>query len=305
MLNYYKGDFYMIIEFKALNKYFNEFHVLKDINFTIESGKTFGYLGRNGAGKTTSIRILMDVFPATNGGIFIDGKPFDPKDYKIGYLPEERGMYSKSTVKDQLIYFAMLRGASKEEALESVLYWTKRFEVDVYLDRLVETLSKGNQQKVQITQAFLNEPDILILDEPFSGLDPVNSQVFQTALKEYINDDRFIIFSSHQMSYVESFCNDIAIINHGEIVLKGNLTEIKDSKGQGMVRINASNPELLEAQLADTDYKKDSQGFILTLLDSKENFLSNLFKAGVDITLFENYQPTLQDIFIEVAGDEK
>lgn len=295
----------MKIEFKAVNKYFNDFHVLKDLNFTIESGKTFGYLGRNGAGKTTSIRILMDVFPATSGEILIDGKPFDPKEYKIGYLPEERGMYSKSTVKDQLVYFAMLRGASRQAALESVNYWTKRFEIEEYLDRLVETLSKGNQQKVQITQAFLNEPDILILDEPFSGLDPVNSQVFQTALKEYINEDRFIIFSSHQMSYVESFCNDIAIINKGEIVLDGDLEKIKEAKGEGKIRINASNPEVIISFLNDYSFTQDEEGYILQLHEDKETFIKRIFEAKVDLTLFENYEPKLQDIFIEVVGGEQ
>lgn len=294
----------MIIEFKNLNKYFNDFHVLKDLNFSIHSGRTFGYLGRNGAGKTTSIRILMDVFAQTDGDILIDGKKFNPKDYKIGYLPEERGMYSKSKVKDQLIYFAMLRGASKQEAIKSVDYWTKRFEVDQYLDRTVETLSKGNQQKVQITQAFLNEPDILILDEPFSGLDPVNSQVFQTALNEYINKDRFVIFSSHQMSYVESFCNDIAIINHGEIVLSGDLKEIKETRGEGRIRIHTNDDKALEAMLSDYNLIVDDKGIVLSLKESKQDFINKVFAANLDVLLFENYQPGLQDIFIEVAGGE-
>lgn len=305
MIFFLKGELHMKIEFKNLNKYFNDFHVLQDLNFTIESGKTFGYLGRNGAGKTTSIRILMDVFSQTSGEILIDGQPFNPKSYKIGYLPEERGMYAKTTVQDQLIYFAMLRGASKQEAESSVNYWTKRFEIDHYLKRSVETLSKGNQQKVQITQAFLNEPDILILDEPFSGLDPVNSQVFQTALKEYINDHRFIIFSSHQMSYVESFCDDIAIINEGHIVLKGSLNEIKQSKGAGRVRIQALNPDHLKDVLNQTDYIEDHKGFVLTLPENKQTFINRLFDAGVELVLFENYLPQLQDIFIEVTGGSK
>lgn len=295
----------MKIEFKHINKYFNDFHVLKDINFTIESGKTFGYLGRNGAGKTTSIRILMDVFSQSSGEILIDGEVFNPKNFKIGYLPEERGMYSKTTVQDQLIYFAMLRGASKADALQSVLYWTKRFEVDQYLSRSVETLSKGNQQKVQITQAFLNEPDILILDEPFSGLDPVNSQVFQTALKEYINEDRFIIFSSHQMSYVESFCDDIAIIDQGQIVLNGSLSQIKEAKGEGKVRVNANNEDVLRHALEAYDAIEDDTGFVLSLNEDKKSFINRLFDAGVDLTLFENYLPHLQDIFIEVSGGNK
>ena len=204
----------MQLQFRHINKYFDDFHVLKDVTFTVRSGQIFGFLGRNGAGKTTAIRILMDVFKADSGEISLDDNPFSRDDHIIGYLPEERGMYSKSKVKDQLVYFAMLRGASKRKALDSVLYWTRRFEIDEYLERKLETLSKGNQQKVQITQAFLNEPDILILDEPFSGLDPVNAQLFQDALLDYISQDKIIIFSSHQMSYVEAFCDDIAIIDH-------------------------------------------------------------------------------------------
>lgn len=294
----------MIIEFKNLNKYFNDFHVLKDLNFSIHSGRTFGYLGRNGAGKTTSIRILMNVFSQSSGEILIDGQVFNPKNYKIGYLPEERGMYSKSKVKDQLVYFAMLRGATRKEALESVDYWTKRFEIDQYLDRTVETLSKGNQQKVQITQAFLNEPDILILDEPFSGLDPVNSRVFQDALNEYINEDRFVIFSSHQMSYVESFCDDIAIINHGEIVLSGDLKQIRETKGEGRIRIHTNDDKALAEQLQNQDLLIDEKGIVLALTQSKQDFLNQVFASGLDVHLFENYEPELQEIFIEVAGGE-
>ncbi|WZT99990.1 ATP-binding cassette domain-containing protein [Erysipelothrix sp. D19-032] len=232
----------MKLTFHKVNKYFGEKHVLKDISFTVKSGQIFGYLGRNGAGKTTSLRILMDVFAASDGTITIDDKPFKPGDYKIGYLPEERGMYSKTLVKDQLLYFAMLRGATRQHAQESIEYWSKKFGVDIYLNSKLETLSKGNQQKVQITQAFLNEPDILILDEPFSGLDPVNSQVFQDALTEYISDDRIIIFSSHRMSYVETFCDDIAIINFGQIILKGSLEAIKQERGMNKVKLVLNTP---------------------------------------------------------------
>lgn len=190
---------------KDLNKSFDQTHVLKDINLTVNSGQIYGYLGRNGAGKTTSMRILMDVFDGDSGSITLDGKEFNPTDHLIGYLPEERGMYAEVKVKDQLLYFAELRGADRKNAEKSMYQWSKEFGIEKYLDQKLETLSKGNQQKVQITQAFISEPDILILDEPFSGLDPVNSQIFQNALLDYIREDRIIIFSSHQMSYVESF----------------------------------------------------------------------------------------------------
>lgn len=295
----------MKLELRNINKYFDDFHVLKNVNIAIESGEIFGYLGRNGAGKTTSIRILMDVFDQSSGEVLIDGKIFDRTQHKIGYLPEERGMYSKVKVKDQLIYFAMLRGASKDEAFKSMDYWTKRFEIDQYLDRKVETLSKGNQQKVQIAQAFICEPDILILDEPFSGLDPVNSKVFQDALVEYVNDDRIIIFSSHQMTYVESFCDSIAIIDKGEIVLSGSLSKIKNQMGQSRYRVNFENMSP-EETLDTLGYIGvfDNVSAIIELpntMDS-QSFLKELINKGLALSHFSKYQPSLQDIFIAKVG---
>ncbi|AMC92650.1 ABC transporter ATP-binding protein [Erysipelothrix larvae] len=298
----------MKLEFKGINKYFGDFHVLKDVSFTVNSGEVFGYLGRNGAGKTTSIRILMDVFRANSGEILIDGTPFNLENYKIGYLPEERGMYSKAKIKDQLVYFAMLRGASKHDAEASAMKWAHRFEIDQYLDRKLETLSKGNQQKVQITQAFLNEPDILILDEPFSGLDPVNSKVFQDALVEYVSENRFVIFSSHQMSYVETFCDRIAIINFGEIVLEGDLKSIKRDLGLNKVFVSANNYSLQELSESFTakgyDVSLDGKHIVVALLDNqtKTDLIQTLINEGVDIHTVGDYEPTLQDIFVNEVG---
>lgn len=294
----------MKLNITNLNKSFNDHHVLKDINLEITSGQIFGYLGRNGAGKTTSIRILMDVFEADSGMITMNGENFKPSDYRIGYLPEERGMYSKSTVRDQLLYFAQLRGASKEASEKSMLYWCEKFEIDGYLNQKLETLSKGNQQKVQITQAFVNEPDILILDEPFSGLDPVNSSVFQKALVEYIRSDRIIIFSSHQMSYVESICDDIAIIDKGEIVVQGSLEAIKMKKGQGKLRLRLNECAAADL-LEDYNFTKDHNDIILTLnsVESKQEFLNKLVKSGLEVDSFMDYRPSLQEIFVEEVGE--
>ncbi|CAH2761083.1 ATP-binding cassette domain-containing protein [Erysipelothrix amsterdamensis] len=299
----------MKLEFNQINKYFDEHHVLKDISFEVNSGQIFGYLGRNGAGKTTSIRILMDVFKANSGSITIDGKPFNPEDYQIGYLPEERGMYSKTRVVDQLVYFAMLRGATREAALDSVNYWAKQFKIEEYLNRKLETLSKGNQQKVQITQAFLNNPDILILDEPFSGLDPVNSQVFQDALTDYIADDKIIIFSSHQMSYVETFCDDIAIINQGSIVLNGSLNSIKKELGKDKIRIQAHNydsKQLMEKLGSNSVHvESDDKSVIVSLSEelSKKVWMTSVIESDIDIKLLSDYEPSLQDIFVAKVGD--
>ena len=287
-----------------LNKSFSKNHVLKDINLNVHSGQIFGYLGRNGAGKTTSIRILMDVFAGDSGSITMNGKKFKPSDYIIGYLPEERGMYSKFKVKDQLLYFAELRGASKTNAEDSMKRWCKEFGIDIYLDQKLETLSKGNQQKVQITQAFIGEPDILILDEPFSGLDPVNSKIFQDALLSYIKEDRIIIFSSHQMSYVESICDDIAIINEGEIVLAGNLNEIKKQTGEGKLRLQFADMKNLDF-LSNYRYTLEGEDLILTLnpKETEKSFLKSLLQEDIELTLFAKYLPSLQEIFIEKAGD--
>lgn len=300
----------MELELLNINKYFNEFHVLKDVTFKVRSGQIFGFLGRNGAGKTTSIRILMDVFEADSGDIFLDGQVFRPGNYRIGYLPEERGMYAKTKVMDQLVYFSMLRGATHKKAIDTVLYWTERFEISEYLKRPLETLSKGNQQKVQIAQAFLNEPDILILDEPFSGLDPVNSKVFQDALAEFISDERIIIFSSHQMSYVESFCDEIAIIDHGEIVLNGSLKDIKRGMGENKLRIAANN--LSPQQLFDVMKEAGNEAIIdhqsvvvqMSHPDQKNQLIQTLIQNSIDIHQVMDYEPSLQDIFVSTVGGE-
>lgn len=292
---------------KDLNKSFNETHILKDINLHVTSGQIYGYLGRNGAGKTTSMRIIMDVFEGDSGSITLNGEKFKPSEHLIGYLPEERGMYAKVKVKDQLLYFAELRGANRKEAEESMQQWSKEFGIDIYLDQKLETLSKGNQQKVQITQAFIGEPDILILDEPFSGLDPVNSKIFQDALVNYIREDRIIIFSSHQMSYVESICDDIAIISEGQIVLEGNLKRIKEEIGENRLRLRFSNTDMYNLNfLNHYDYIVESDDIILKLLpnQTKEDFIRYLLSEQIEITMFMDYLPSLQEIFIEKAGDQ-
>ncbi|ANU27031.1 ABC transporter ATP-binding protein [Planococcus versutus] len=295
----------MDLVIKELHKSFNDKHVLKGINLTINSGQIFGYLGRNGTGKTTSMRILMDVFEGDSGSILMDGKEFKPTDHRIGYLPEERGMYSKFKVKDQLVYFAELRGASKKEAQHSMEKWAEEFGIAIYLDQKLETLSKGNQQKVQIAQAFICEPDILILDEPFSGLDPVNSKMFQDSLLNYIREDRIIIFSSHQMGYIESFCDDIAIINGGKIVLSGDLNDIRKEMGEGKLRLRVADPQHLDF-LTAYDYTMEKEDIILTLHpnETKRSFVEGVFSQGIELTMFMEYLPSLQEIFIEKTGDQ-
>ena len=248
----------MKLEVKNITKSFGETNVLKGISFSVESGKALGLLGRNGAGKTTTIRILMDVFHANSGEITLDGKPFDPRKVQIGYLPEERGLYPKRKILEQMVYLAMLRGISRKSAVINARHWLERLEVLPYENKLLETLSKGNQQKVQLASTLVCDPEIVILDEPFSGLDPVNSQILQDVVQELIRDGKIVIFSSHQMSYVEEFCEDIVIINHGEIVLSGHLDTIKRDFGKDQLVLSAVDmpPEdfadLLRTKLADS-----------------------------------------------------
>ncbi len=231
----------MKLKVKGIKKSFGDKEILHGISFEVESGRALGLLGRNGAGKTTTIRVLMDVFRPNGGEILADGKPFVPKEHKIGYLPEERGLYPQKKVLDQMVYLANLRGMGTKEAKESGKWWLDRLEIREYADRKLETLSKGNQQKVQLAQTLICNPDIIILDEPFSGLDPVNSQILKDVVREQIAQGKLVIFSSHQMGYVEEFCEDIAIINHGNIVLEGSLKKIKHEMGMNRLTLSAVN----------------------------------------------------------------
>ncbi len=305
----------MKLEAKNIKKSFGETEILHGISFSAESGKALGLLGRNGAGKTTTIRILMDVFKANSGTLLLDGKPFLPREHQIGYLPEERGLYPKKTVSEQLIYLGVLRGLNPKTAKEHARKWLERMGVLEYENRKLETLSKGNQQKVQLAQTLICDPEIIILDEPFSGLDPVNSQILKDVIREQIQIGKIVLFSSHQMSYVEEFCEDIVILNHGEIVLSGDLYEIKREFGRERlvlssldekpkdfaVRLKDSFSDLLEVERIQKDrvvVRKKSA-------DGKEKILERILEQNVDLEFFGLYEPSLNDIFVEKAGDEE
>lgn len=304
----------MRLEVKGITKKFGDKEILHGINFQVDSGKALGLLGRNGAGKTTTMRILMDVFHANNGEILIDGTPFVQKDYQIGYLPEERGLYPKRTVIDQMVFLARLRGMKTGDARESAKWWLNRLEVAEYENRKLETLSKGNQQKVQLAATLVCNPDIIILDEPFSGLDPVNSQILKDVVNELIADNKIVIFSSHQMSYVEEFCDNIAIIDQGEVVLAGDLKEIKRNYGKNRLMLCA------EGLTAEQLQKKVIEGLggLVTICGEKKDFLiletcenvtkqqvlKKLAEIDIDVEKFGRYEPSLNDIFVEKVGDE-
>ena len=304
----------MKLEVKDIRKSFGDKEVLHGISFAVEAGSALGLLGRNGAGKTTTIRILMDVFHADSGEILLNGKRFIPSNHKIGYLPEERGLYPKRTVMDQMVYLASLRGMSGKEAKESAGKWLKRLEVAEYVNRKLETLSKGNQQKVQLAATLVSNPEIVILDEPFSGLDPVNSQILKDVVNELITDGRLVIFSSHQMSYVEEFCDNISVINQGEVVLDGKLKDIKKDYGRNRLMLASENYSLDElanklekewAQTVSVSGRK-KEFLILELKEGadKQTMVERLAKSDIAVERYGNYEPSLNDIFVAKVGED-
>ena len=296
----------MLLELKNIEKSFGEKEVLRGVSFSAESGRAFGLLGRNGAGKTTMIRILMGVFPSNSGEILIDGKPIDHKAVQIGYLPEERGLYPRKVIIDQLVYFAELKGMRRKDAIRSIDYWLTRLGMQEYRNKRLETLSKGNQQKIQLVTALAHDPHIVILDEPFSGLDPVNAMLLKDIVKEEIGKGKIVLFSSHQMSYIEEFCDSIAILHNGKAVLSGDLSEIKRSYVRDKLLISTADGDRLLADFGDSA-ERTEQGRILLRLPSaedKKRVMQSLAER-YDIDEIRVYEPSLNDIFVEYAGDDR
>jgi len=293
----------MILELRNIDKSFGEKEVLKGVSFTAEGGKAFGLLGRNGAGKTTSIRILMNVFPANSGEVLIDGKPIDYDKIGIGYLPEERGLYPKKLIIDQLVYFAELKGMSAKDAVRAVDYWLGRLGMSEYRNKRLDTLSKGNQQKIQLITALAHDPDIVILDEPFSGLDPVNAMLLKDVVKEQIAKGKIVLFSSHQMSYIEEFCDSIAIINAGKVAISGDLHEIKRTYPRDKIVVSTQDPEKIMADLGDICTEREDGTLLIQLAspDEKQSMMKRLVES-YDIDEVKVFEPSLNDIFVEYAG---
>ena len=294
----------MILELKNIEKSFGEKKVLTGVSFKAEGGKAFGLLGRNGAGKTTSIRILMVVFPANSGEVLIDGHPIDYSKIGIGYLPEERGLYPKKIIIDQLTYFAELKGMSRKAAVQSIDYWLKRLGMTEYRNKKLETLSKGNQQKIQLITALAHDPDIIILDEPFSGLDPVNAMLLKDVVKEQIAKGKIVLFSSHQMSYIEEFCDSIAILNNGVVALQGDLHDIKRDYPRDRLVVKTETPDAIKADFDSSCTVMDNGDLMIRLgsPSEKKTTMTRLVET-YDIDEVKVYEPSLNDIFVEYAGD--
>lgn len=308
-----KCEGYMKLEVKDITKSFGDKQVLHGISFEVQSGRALGLLGRNGAGKTTTIRILMDVFRANSGEVLLDGEKFNQRKHLIGYLPEERGLYPKKKVIEQMVYLGRIRGISKSEAVANSKKWLKRLGVLEYENAKLETLSKGNQQKVQLASTLVCDPDIVILDEPFSGLDPVNSRILQDVVMELIGQNKIVIFSSHQMSYVEEFCKDIVIINKGDVVLSGDLDNIKREFGKNQLVVSAVDKTLDDLENIINEHMPDileitgrtkEELIIKNIADvSRKQILSKFISENIEIERFETYKPSLNDIFVSKVGD--
>ena len=295
----------MVLELKNIDKSFGENQVLRGVSFKAEGGRAFGLLGRNGAGKTTSIRILMGVFPANGGEVLVDGKPINYDKVGIGYLPEERGLYPKKIIIDQLVYFAELKGMNAKDAVKSVDLWLERLGMTEHRNKRLDTLSKGNQQKIQLITALAHDPDIVILDEPFSGLDPVNALLLKDVVREQIAKGKIVLFSSHQMSYIEEFCDSIAIINAGKVVISGDLHEIKRAYPRDKIVVSAQHPQKRMGDLGDVcTLRKDGTILIkLSNQDEKQAMMRRIV-SDYDVDEVGVFEPSLNDIFVEYAGEQ-
>ena len=256
----------------------------------------------------------MNVFRANQGEVLLDGKPVEKQQVSTGYLPEERGLYPKKKVGEQIVYLACLRGMKPAQARKNMRRWLERMGVEEYENRKLETLSKGNQQKVQLAQTLVCDPQLIILDEPFSGLDPVNSQILKDVIQEQIQEGKLVVFSSHQMNYVEEFCEEIVLINRGEIVLSGNLRKIKQEFGHNRLvlslvgRSGEEVQELVRERFSDlaaaVGCRKEQAILQLVQGVDKRRLMAALAEADLDVEQFGNYEPSLGDIFVEKAGDQ-
>ncbi len=296
----------MSLILKNVSKTFVGKKAVDNISLEIEKPGVYGLLGTNGAGKTTTIRMLLGIIKKDSGEITWKGKPVDRKNVNFGYLPEERGVYPKTKIYDQLMYFAELKGMNKQEAEKAITKWAKELKVEEYIQMPAEKLSKGNQQKIQFMTAIIHNPELVVLDEPFSGLDPVNTEILKNIIIDLVANGKYVIMSAHQMATIEEFCSDILILNRGKTVLQGNLKEIKETYPANRLEIdvNQNIDEYIREFKLEVELEKNND-YIIKIIDEKvaHNLLEKLVKDGVIINKFEIKKPTLNDIFIEKVGE--
>ena len=298
----------MSLLLKNVSKKYGNKTVVNNISFGLEKPGVFGLLGTNGAGKTTTIRMLLGILKTNSGEITWKGKAVNRKEVNFGYLPEERGVYPKIKIVDQLVYFAELKGMSKEDALKSIDKWAKVLKIEEYLNMPAEKLSKGNQQKIQFLTAIIHDPELVVLDEPFSGLDPVNTEIIKNVIIDLVKAGKYVIMSAHQMVTIEEFCSDILILNRGKTVLQGNLQDIKDTypANRVLVNCNTSIKDLVKKQKLTIENEVNNNYIIhIDKEEQADKLLTELVKNKVKIEKFEIMKPTLNDIFIEKVGGDK
>ncbi len=309
----------MSLEVRNLTKKYGDKTVVDNLSFKLEKPGVYALLGTNGAGKTTSLRMILGMLAKDGGEILWNGKPMDAMNMNVGYLAEERGLYPKYELMDQLLYFAKLKGVSRKVAKERIAYWAKRLEVEEYLypkavkgkkkekPKMADQLSKGNQQKIQLMAALLSDPELLILDEPLSGLDPVNTDLFKGIIREEMEKGKHLIMSSHQMATIEEFCEDITILNRGKAVLQGNLNEIKKSYGRVnmFVKCDQAFNDIAEKHgLPVVTQTPDGTQYKVTGEAQATDFLKDLLANDKQVIKFELREPSLHEIFVEKAGTQ-
>ena len=296
----------MSLVLKDVSKSFAGKKAVDNISFSLTKPGVYGLLGTNGAGKTTTIRMLLGIIKKDSGEITWKGKPVDRKSVRFGYLPEERGVYPKIKIFDQLMYFAELKGMQKDEAISSINKWAKVLKVEEYLQMPAEKLSKGNQQKIQFMTAIIHDPELVVLDEPFSGLDPVNTEILKNIIINLIKNGKYIIMSAHQMATIEEFCSDILILNKGKTVLQGNLKEIKEKYPANRVEIDVKKDIKKYIEELNLEIETETNNnYIIKISDEEKahKLLNKLVADGINIDKFEIKKPTLNDIFIEKVGE--
>ena len=287
-------------------KTFGNVTAVDHLSFKMERSGVFGLIGTNGAGKTTTIRMMLGLLDADAGEATWNGKKITRESLAFGYMPEERGIYMKNKVREQLEYFACLRGMKKADARISTTRWMKRLGVDQYENMTADKLSKGNQQKVQLIAAVINNPELVILDEPFSGLDPVNTDVLRSVIKEMVKEGKFVILSSHQMAVVEEYCENLVLLHKGRAVLDGSLREIKQGYGHTQLILSNDKDVSLFAEragLVRLNERANETEYKITGDEMAQNFLKSLTDAGIFPVKYEIREPSLHEIFVEKAGE--
>ena len=295
----------MSLILKNVSKTFVGKQAVDNISFSLEEPGVFGLLGTNGAGKTTTIRMLLGIIKKDIGEITWKGKEVDRKTVNFGYLPEERGVYPKTKIFDQLMYFAELKGMKKQEAEKSIDKWAKELKVEEYLQMPAEKLSKGNQQKIQFMTAIIHDPELVVLDEPFSGLDPVNTELLKNIIISLVKNGKYIIMSAHQMTTIEEFCSNILILNKGKTVLQGNLKEIKETYPANRVEIDVNQNIIKYIEEFELEIENETNNDYIIKIENEEkahSLLNRLVSDGIKVNKFEIKKPTLNDIFIERVG---